>query len=264
MFRFADGKRGRVVLQIAGFEDLSRAKLAKPRGGGAILRHDEAEPREKTGDEGRSMAPVMRGTGRDARIDERERDVLAAGGEDEVRPELGFDPDREIGPPVIEEARAVVWMVERYILVEGAGWQAIRHELCRGDGACRHEDMEPGNRGEKTRNERQDGEGFADARAVKPDKRSFRPVLRRNAQALAKARGVFLSAGLASAQEERHKRGDRARHRPVAEKPEGWRFSRHAKKGPLNARPLPCPEDAARGRRFPPLRERPRSSRSRR
>ena len=153
----------------------------------------------------------------DPRIDERERQTAPVRLDDQVRPEFGFDPDAEIGPPVIEETRAVARMIERHELVEGALGKPLGHELRGGDGAGGDENAKTRNRGEEALGERQDGKRLADARRMDPDKEAGRTGERRPPEAFAAPERVFLAPRLAAAEQQRHDGRKRARHRPVGD-----------------------------------------------
>ena len=93
-------------------------------------------------------------------------------GQDEIGPQIGFDEQREIGTPVIEESTDELWCVERNELMHGAGGQALFGERRRGNGAGGHEHGEVHRA--KAFDQRNDGEQLADAGAVQPNERPRR------------------------------------------------------------------------------------------
>ena len=167
------GRRLRhVELEIAGGGDVRRAEIAIALGMRGRLRQAEIEAAQQRGD-GRGNAPpaAERALGQPA-VDQDQRNAALRAGHDQVRPQIGFDEQREIGPPMIEEAFDEARRVERHELVDHARRQTLLGEIGRGDGAGRaqHAELLVAD----ALDQRDDREQLADARAVHPDQRARR------------------------------------------------------------------------------------------
>ena len=62
--------------------------------------------------------------------------------QDEIGPQIGFDEQREVGPPMIEEAADKSRRIQRNELMHGAGGQTLFGERRRRDGARSHKHRE--------------------------------------------------------------------------------------------------------------------------
>ena len=93
---------------------------------------------------------------------------------DQGGPKLAFGPDRDIGPPVVEETMHEGARIQRHILVHRARGQAVAHHRSRGHGARRHEDGQVGPFLEQQADQFQKRKRLAHAGGVKPDQRPRR------------------------------------------------------------------------------------------
>ena len=141
------GRRRDVEFEIAGDRDLARRRAA-----GSVRRPPrvcarQRPIREKSDAGGAAEAvPAAKGPLRHARIDEDLRDAGAGELHDRHRPQLGLDEERDIRPPVAEEAADPGRDVDRRELVHGAARQAARGDLGGGDGDRGEDDRGAGAR----------------------------------------------------------------------------------------------------------------------
>ena len=140
-FLLVGGRRRGVVLEIADDVDFRRAEPGEPLSVGLALRQAEIDSPEQRGDEVGRASPAFVGARAHPRVDHRQRRAGAARFEDHVRPDLGFGDQREIRPPMGEEAAHESRRVERRELVQRAGRQALRQQPRRGDRAGGDERM---------------------------------------------------------------------------------------------------------------------------
>ena len=88
----------------------------------------EVEPREQRLDGVGQIAPALeRALGQPA-VDDDQRNAALRRAHDHVGPQVGFDEQGEIGPPVVEELGHEGGAVERHELVDRAGRQALLGE----------------------------------------------------------------------------------------------------------------------------------------
>ncbi len=131
------GRLRHVELEIAGGGDARRAELAVTLGMGGRLREAEIEAAQQRGDRGGNAPPAIERALRHAAVDQDQRNAALGAGHDQVRPQIGLDEQREIGPPMVEEALDEARRVENHELVDHALGQALLGEIGRGDGARR-------------------------------------------------------------------------------------------------------------------------------
>ena len=165
-----EGRRG--GLQIADAGRGNGAEAAKALGLGVVLREAQLETGEQRADQAWQPLPAAQRALRHAAVQQQQRRAGAVGLGDEVGPELGFDPEREIGPPMLEEAPHIGRAVDRDILMPGAiRRQAMRQQPCRGDGAGRHQHRQRRPLDQQPVDQRQHRHRFAVARGMHPDQR---------------------------------------------------------------------------------------------
>ena len=120
------GRRLRhVELEIAGGRDARRAEIAVARGIGGGLREAEIEAAQQRRDHAGRVAPAIVGALRHAAVDQDQRNVPLRAHQDQVRPQIGFGEQAEVGLPVIEEARDEARRIERNVLMDDAAAAAI-------------------------------------------------------------------------------------------------------------------------------------------
>ena len=99
------------------------------------MREAEIEAAQQRGNRGRREPPAIERALRQPAIDEDQRNAALRAHHDQVRPQIGFGEQREVGLPMIEEARDEPRRIERHELVDDARRQPLLGELRRGDGA---------------------------------------------------------------------------------------------------------------------------------
>ena len=145
---------------------------------------------EQRGDEVGRAAPAFVGARAHPRVDHRQRRAGAARFEDHVRPDLGFGDQRQIRPPMGEEAPHEPRRVERRELMQRARRQALRQQPRRGDGAGGHQ--REATAAGKSFDQRHQRQGLADAGAVQPDQRPLRAGEAGDAAPLLDPHRIFL------------------------------------------------------------------------
>ena len=178
------GRRRHVELEIAGGDDMRRAQFAEPLGVGRRARQAEIEPPQQRADGARRIAPAPERALRQPAVDQDHRHAALRRLDHHVRPQIGFHEQRQIGPPVLEEAAHEVRHVDRHELMDDAARQPLLGQPAGGDGAGGHQHVDLARA--DALDQRQHADQFADARAVQPDQRSGRPRharLRRAARA---------------------------------------------------------------------------------
>ena len=100
---------------------------------------DKGRNAKQFADQPRRLAPAVERPFADPSVDQRERQTRPLHLDDHVRPQLGFGDERRVGPPMREKPAQEKRTVERNVLVQRAGRQALREERCRGDRSRRHQ-----------------------------------------------------------------------------------------------------------------------------
>ena len=201
-----DRWRRHVELEIAGHGQTRRAEFAIALGVIVRLREAEIEARQQRADRRRRVAPAREGALRQAAVDQYQRNALFRRRHDQVRPQVGLRQEREVRPPMIEEAFREGRRVERHELMDRTRRQTLFGEPRRCHGARRHQDTEIALA--QTLDQWDHGEHLADARTMRPDQRPRRTGDLRLAAPLRDALRVLLAAFEAIGE---HHRGDRRR-----------------------------------------------------
>ena len=162
------GQRRRRELEVARARDTGRAQPAQALGVFLGLAETKGEAAKEPPDQPRRPPPAGERSRRDAPVDEHHGHAPRRRLADHVGPELGLRPQHQVGLPVIEEALHVGHAVDRHVLMDGAGRQALGHQSGRGDGARGDQPVQARRFLEKPPDEGQEREGFADARRVRP------------------------------------------------------------------------------------------------
>ena len=190
--RFVDRRRRHVELEIAGADVRAARRVARNAPHRRPTAQAQIETRQQRRDHARHQPPAAERTLRQAAVDHDHRNFALGARQDEIGPQIGFDEQRQVGPPMVEEAPHEARRVERNELVQGAVRQPLLGERRRRDRARRDQ------HGEILRahplDQRHHGEHFADAGAVHPDQRALRTRQARLAAALGQALGMFLAA----------------------------------------------------------------------
>ena len=107
-----------------------------------VLRQHQGEAAEQRPRDAEAAPPALERALGHAGVDQRQRDVARRAFKNEVRPDLGLGEDRQIRPPVVEEAAHVLRGVERHILMHRARTQALGGQLRRGHRAGREQERQ--------------------------------------------------------------------------------------------------------------------------
>ena len=196
-------------LQVADRRDLARAEPAQPLRLLGILRQALRERAEHRADQPRPAPPAPVRAYRQPGVDQHHRYPAGGGRQDQIGPQLGFDPQRHVRPPMIEKAPHPAGQVDRDELVARPPGQPFFQQLGRSDGAGRHQDLEAGAGRQQPLDQPQHRGRLADARGVNPHQRSRRPGGAGETTALAQPQPVLLAAALTPVQIEQRQRRQR-------------------------------------------------------
>ena len=114
-------RRRNVELQIARGDDVAAAERRKALGIDFRLRQADVEPAEQRRDGAGDPAPARKRAMRHPPVDQHHRQPPRRARQDQVRPQIGFDEQRQRRPPVIEEARDVARRIVGHILMDDVG-----------------------------------------------------------------------------------------------------------------------------------------------
>ena len=207
------GRRRSVELEVAGDDDMRGAQFAEALGVGRRARQAKIEPPHQVADRHREIAPAPERIFRQPAVDQDHRHAAPGGLDHHVRPQVGFYEQRDIGPPMREEAAHEHRHVDRHELMNDAARQPLLGQPARGDGARSHQHIDLARA--DALDQRQHADQFADARAMQPNQRSRRPRHDADAAPLGKAQEMFLAAPLPPFQQHRRERRHRHREQPV-------------------------------------------------
>ena len=180
--------------QIARYADRIGSQHTEPRRMLRILRERELERPEQPAREARETAPSPERGWRHARVQQRCRYALRAEFAEHVGPELRLDPEREVGPPVLEKPAYPGRPVHRIILVGRARRQPSRQQGGCGPGNRRREHRRIRAHRHEPVDQRKDGGGLADAGPMEPHQRAVGTRCAGDAAPFAQSRRVFPAA----------------------------------------------------------------------
>ena len=191
--------------------DRRRTKTAKPDGVLFRTGGDPVERAQQAPDDEADTGPAAGAALGHARVQQCERDPASDAARNQVRPQLALDQHREIRSPMVEEAVDPAWKVERREaepdpLVRAVPTQPLRRQALGVDGAGGQQQLQGGIGLAQRVQQRQQGQGLADAGGVHPDQPAFRTWRRVDAAALGKAPWQFLAPVEASAQQQAQRR----------------------------------------------------------
>jgi hypothetical protein len=216
------GKRGRIGgerlrrgLEIADTRDDGRAEPAKPLRLQFVLGEAQRECPQHRPDHAGQGAPARLRAVRQPGIEKQHRDAAAMGRKNQVRPKFGFNPDRQIGTPMIEKPLDRARQIDRHELMANPVWQSGFQEARRRDSAGGCQNLDPCPLIDDPLHQRQDRSSFADARRMDPDERPGRPPGAGDAEAFAQPLAVFLAAPLTPLQIEQDGGGQSDRYGAV-------------------------------------------------
>ena len=144
-----------------------------------------------------SMPPAPERILRQPAVDQDHRHAAPRRLDHDVRPQIRFHEQRQVGLPVIEEAAHEMRHVERHELMDDAARQPLLGEPARGDGAGGHQHADLAR--VDALDQRQHADQFADAGAMQPDQRAVRPRHGADAAPLAQAQRRALCRAAAAA-----------------------------------------------------------------
>ena len=133
--------------------------------------------------------------------------------QDQIRPQVGFDEQRQRRTPMIEKPRDIARRVVGDILMDDVGRKPLGDDRRRGHRARGEEDAQV--QRPQLLDQRGRGQHLADAGAVNPHQRSDRADIGAHAAALADARRIFLAELQPPVDERRRQRHHRGRQAPV-------------------------------------------------
>ena len=143
---------------------LSALKEPEPPRG---LREAGSETREERAADRSEAGPALLRALGEAGVDEELRDAARRKGKDRRRPQLGFDEEGEVGPPMVEEPADPWGDVERRELMHRPGREAAGGDGSGGDGSRGEDDGVAGR--DEAVDEGHNRVGLADACGVDPD-----------------------------------------------------------------------------------------------
>lgn len=184
-------RRQHIELEIAGDHDVLASERGEPFGIGLRLREAEIEPAEQRSDGLRRALPARKRARRHPAVDQHHRQTPRRRRQDQIRPQIGFDEQRQARPPVIEKPSNEFRRVVRNVLMDDIGREPLGDDLRRGDGAGRDQHAEL----ERTQplDQRRRRQHLADAGAVNPYQRSIGPRPLADAAPLVDPCRVFLA-----------------------------------------------------------------------
>ena len=185
-------QRGGVELDVAGNEDPGCAERRQPLAIAFAPREAQVETRQQRADQAGRAAPAVERALAYPPVDHRERRTGPLQFDDHVRPEFGFCDQRGVGAPVGEKPAQKERAVQRGVLMQRAGGQALRQERGGGHGSRRHQRTRA--RARDALDEGQERNRFADARSMQPDEAPGRTGQSRTSPPFADAPRIFLAA----------------------------------------------------------------------
>ncbi len=135
------------------------------------LREAHVELAENGGRGALERSPGLEQFFRHAAVDQQQRNARLGTRDDQVRPQIGFDENAEIGLPVRQEAIDETRRIERDELVQYVFRQPALGDLCGGHGAG--SDQHPHMPLAQLADQRKYRGQFADACAMQPDQRTL-------------------------------------------------------------------------------------------
>ena len=190
-FAGSAGGAGHVELEIAGGDDVAAAERGEAFGIGLRLREANVEARQQRRDGAVHPPPARERARRHPPVDQHHRHPAHSARQDQVRPQVGFDEQRQRRLPMVEEARDIARGIIRHVLMDDVGRKTLCHDGGRGDRARGEQDAQI--EVAQPLDQRGRGQDLADAGAVDPDQRAVRAHVLAEPAPLADARGIFLA-----------------------------------------------------------------------
>ena len=244
-------RRGNVELEVSRHHDIAAAQRRKAIRIGLRLRQADVELFEQRRDRPLHPLPARKRALRHPAVNQHHRQPPRGARQDQVRPQVGFDEQRQRGPPVIEKPRDVARRVVRHILMDDVRGKPLGDDRRRGHRARGQEDTQV----ERSQPFDQRGrrQHLADAGTVNPHQRPGGPDIGAQAAALADPCRVLLAELQSPVDQSRRQRHHRGRQFPVDAQRHRQRISQerppdarrpHRRDGSLHSDIL-LPEDAA-------------------
>ena len=244
-------RRGNVELEVSRYHDIAAAQRRKAIRIGLRLRQADVELVEQRRDGPCDPAPARKRALRHPSVDQHHRQPPRGARQDQVRPQVRLDEQRQRGSPMIEKPRDVAGRVVGHILMDDVRGEPLGDDRRRGHRARGQEDTQV----ERPQPFDQRGrrQHLADAGTVNPHQRPGGPDVGAHAAALADPCRIFLAKAQPPADQRRrqwHHGGrktavDAQRHRQriSQERPPDARRP-HRRDGSLRSDKI-LPEDAA-------------------
>ena len=150
-------------------------RLSRRRASSLVPGEDEVERAEQRLRRPGRTPPAPGAALRNPRRQQRQPRAAGLRRQEQVRPQLAFDEDTEVRPPVVRNTSHGGGGVDRRVLVDGSGRQPPGHQVRRRPGAGGDQDRGVGPDLPRSRHQRQQGDALADARAVEPQELPVRP-----------------------------------------------------------------------------------------
>ena len=122
--------------------------------------------------------PARKRAMRHPSVDQHHRQPPRRARQDQIRPQIGFDEQRQRRPPVIEKARDITRRIVGHILMDDVGRKPLGDDRRRGHRARGQQDAQI--QRAQPLDQRGGRQHFADAGAVNPDQRPVRAGRRRS------------------------------------------------------------------------------------
>ena len=207
------GRRRNIELQIAGDDDVAAAEHGKAFRIDAGLRQANLELAKQCRNRAAHPPPARKRTMRHPPVDQRHRQTSGRARKNEIRPQVGFDEQRQARPPVIEKTRDIARRIVRDVLMNDVRRKTLGDDRRRSDRAGGQQDTDI----ERAQllDQRRGRQHLADACAVNPDQRPVRPDILAQAAPFADARGIFLALLQPPLDQRRRKRNGHRGQPPV-------------------------------------------------
>ena len=147
----------------------SARRAPEPRSLMLVLGQAKRESLQHRPDQPRHIAPAPERARRKAAVEQQHRNSASPCPEHQIRPELGFDPDREIGTPMVEEPIARRAAGRRGRTDAGPGSASVRRAAAPRPRFRSSAGVEAGAVREDAARSRRAPNGFAHARSMDPD-----------------------------------------------------------------------------------------------
>ena len=146
-------------------------------------------------------------------VDQHHRQPPRGARQDQVRPQVGLDEQRQRGPPVIEKPRDIARRVVRHVLMNDVGRKTLGDDCRRRHRARGQEDAQV--QRPQPLDQRRRRQHLADAGAMNPHQRPGGPDIGAQPAAFADASGIFFSKPQSAVDNGNRQRNHRRRQAPV-------------------------------------------------